>query len=62
MNDNQFSQSSCNSLSWKATVPSHKIDAVTHSYIVNHFFNDFLCDTDRALEKVLQPKVVEILK
>lgn len=37
MNDNQFEQSSCNYLNWKATIPSHKMYGLTHDYLIKSF-------------------------
>lgn len=57
--------SSCNYLSWKATVPSHKIYALPHDYILKSFLkrNYFIFVPDRGLEKALYKlKVIEILK
>lgn len=64
MSDNQFSQSSRNYLSWKATVPSDKIYALTHDYMLNHFVKEMILYVGlTAPEKVLYKlKVIEILK
>ena len=54
-----------NYLSWKATVPSHKMYALPHDYMLKSLIkrNYFVFGADRALEKVLYKlKFTEIFK